>query len=87
MFDWIRRISASADRMGQMATTVGADLGTALEQGTLSPVGLRTALARCQGCSEACACDGWLATHTAGADEPPAYCRNADLFLELRTLD
>lgn len=87
MFAWMRRISASADRMGRMATTVGTDLGEALEHGTLGPSGLRSAVARCQGCSDACACDSWLDTHAAGADVPPAYCRNAALFRELRQTD
>ncbi|MCU0906238.1 MAG: DUF6455 family protein [Rhodobacteraceae bacterium] len=87
MLAWMRRISASADRVGRMATTVGTDLGAALEQGTLGPSGLRGAVARCQGCTEACACDDWLDSHAAGADRPPAYCRNVDLFLELRQVD
>ncbi len=85
MFDWIRRIGDSADRMGRMATTVGADMGSALEDGRLSPEALRSAVSRCHGCTEACACDAWLHTHPGGADTPPGYCRNADLFAELRT--
>lgn len=87
MLAWMRRISASADRMGRMATTVGTDLGAALDEGTLGPTGLRSAVARCQGCTDACACDDWLDSHSAGADRPPAYCRNVDLFLELRQSD
>lgn len=87
MFAWMRRISASADRMGRMATTVGTDLGEAIEDGMLGAGGLRAAVIRCQGCTDACACDSWLDSHAAGADVPPAYCRNADLFLELRQSD
>lgn len=84
MFAWISRIGESADRMGRMATTVGADMGSALEDGRLSPEGLRAAVGRCNGCTEARACDGWLDSHPGGADTPPGYCRNTELFAELR---
>jgi hypothetical protein len=84
MFARIRRIGESADRMGRMATAVGADMGGALEDGRLAPEALRSAIRRCHGCTEACACDAWLDTHPGGADTPPGYCRNAELFAELR---
>lgn len=84
MLTWISRIGESADRMGRMATTVGADMGTALVDGRLSPEGLRSAVGRCHGCTDSCACDAWLETHQGGADTPPGYCRNTDLFADIR---
>jgi hypothetical protein len=87
MFAWMHRITDSADRMGRMATTVGADLGQALEDGRLGPGGLRAAVARCTGCTEGCACDAWLDAHPGGADTPPGYCRNTDLFADLTRPD
>jgi hypothetical protein len=79
------RVRGSVDRMARMATLVGADMGNAFRDGRLSPEDLSSAITRCHGCTEADECDAWLEAHPDSADRPPGYCRNADLFDDLRS--
>ena len=72
-----------ADLMDRMATAQGVDLEETMMAGHLTPDELGDAVLACTGCSASDACGKWLATHEAGADTTPGYCRNADLFAGL----
>ena len=71
------------DLVKRMAEAVGADLPRALSDGTLTPEGLRGAVASCTGCACPDACGDWLDRTAAGTAAPPGYCRNADLWSRL----
>ena len=79
-----RKLDRHADLVNRMASTVGADLETALLRGQLGGQELRSAVLRCVGCEGGADCPDWLAAHETGATETPEYCRNRNLFAALR---
>lgn len=80
-----RTLTRHAQLVNDMAGTVGADLPRALAEGRITGEGLREAVIRCTGCTEAEACGHWLDAHQGKAETAPGYCRNAALFERLKT--
>lgn len=76
----LKRHATLVDRM---AGTLGLDLEEIALRGEVSVDEIGDAVLACTGCTRPDACDHWLDTHEAGADHPPGYCRNADLFARL----
>ncbi|QBF30958.1 DUF6455 family protein [Thalassococcus sp. S3] len=74
------RIKHHADLVDRMAGTLGVDLEEAVLRGRTDMDEVTDAVLACTGCSCPEACDVWLSEHREGADNPPGYCRNADLF-------
>ncbi|MFW2544300.1 DUF6455 family protein [Primorskyibacter sp. 2E107] len=68
----------------EMAKVQSVDLEEQILRGALSVSELEDAVLRCIGCSQPCACEGWLATQQAPAAAPPSYCRNTELFADLK---
>ena len=77
----LRKHAALVDHM---ADTLGLDLQEEAMRGRLTFSEIEDAVLRCTGCTQPEACEHWLATRGGSAEEPPAYCRNADLFDDLR---
>lgn len=78
-----------AHLVDRMATATGVDLEEEMLRGNLSIPDLDDAVLRCTGCTCPNACTTWLAQHSGPFAEgqpatPPAYCRNADLFADLK---
>lgn len=67
-----------------MASTLGLDLEEQMMRGKLTFSELDDAVLNCTGCTQPCACEAWLASRKGVAQVPPFYCRNAQLFEELR---
>ncbi|KPQ06796.1 MAG: hypothetical protein HLUCCA12_09315 [Rhodobacteraceae bacterium HLUCCA12] len=82
---FINRIDRHADLLKRMAETVQADLGAALESGSLSGEDLRRAMFTCVGCNHAAECPGWMDAHGDGAAAAPGYCRNRGWLARLRS--
>lgn len=82
-----QKISRHARLVEHMADALGVDLVENLMEGVLTPEELDAAVLSCTGCPNPEDCDHWLETHDDGrAEETPDYCRNAQLFRELRAL-
>ena len=79
--DTLKRHAALVDRM---ATARGLDLEEHLLRGNLSIPELDDAVLRCTGCSDPGSCETWLAGQGGHAEATPSYCRNAELFEELK---
>ena len=79
-----KRLDHHADLVNRMADTVGADLEESLLRGELSGQTLRSAVMRCTKCEGGAECPDWLEAHRDGAAQAPAYCRNGDLFAQLK---
>ncbi|MGR3377675.1 DUF6455 family protein [Salipiger abyssi] len=73
-----------ATLVDHMANTLGLDLEEQMLRGKLTFSQLDDAVLSCTGCTQPCACETWLATRAKTADAPPFYCRNTQLFDELR---
>lgn len=83
----IRRHAGLVDRM---ANLMGTDLEEAVMRGSLSPDALPDMVLRCTACANPDGCEVWLAQQEAategqGAATPPYFCRNADVFDELKS--
>lgn len=68
----------------RMAATQGVDIDEVVQRGDLPNADLRDAVYTCVGCSDVNPCEHWLDGHGKGAADTPSYCRNADLFKELK---
>jgi len=79
-------LKAHAALVDQMATTVGVDLEEAVISGAARFDDLADAVLRCTQCSDPEHCKGWLAQGEART-APPAYCRNIELFADLKGKD
>ena len=73
-----------AGLVDSMANAQGLDLEEQMLRGNLSVGALEDAVLRCTGCAQPDACKAWLAGQTDAVAAPPDYCRNAELFAELR---
>ncbi|MFZ7091798.1 DUF6455 family protein [Primorskyibacter sp. 2E233] len=73
-----------AGLVDQMANAQELDLEEQILRGNLSISELDDAVLRCTGCTQPCTCETWLATRSAPVDAPPEYCRNAELFQDLK---
>lgn len=80
----IKTLTKHADLVNRMSATVGADFGEAVADGRLAAESLRSAVLRCSSCGQPDDCARWLAAHGQGADAPPGYCRNGELFSDLK---
>jgi hypothetical protein len=80
----VKTLTRHADLVNRMAHAVGADFGDAIAAGRLSGESLRGAVLRCTGCANPSDCARWLEAHPEGADAAPGYCRNGELFSELK---
>ena len=72
-----------AGLVDSMADTVGVDLEQAMLEGRLSVDQLSDVVLTCTGCSEAEACERWLAMQKETVSETPDYCRNTETFQRL----
>ncbi|WP_114966248.1 DUF6455 family protein [Alkalilacustris brevis] len=82
--NFFKRIDQHAALVGQMADTVGIDVGEAMASGRLEPESLRGAVLRCMRCDSVEECSAWLYAHAdATAESPPDYCRNRELLERL----
>lgn len=72
----IKRIDHHADLLKRMADTVHADLGAALESGSMNAEEIRRAIFSCMGCKGASECPSWMDAHPQGSAAAPEYCRN-----------
>jgi hypothetical protein len=73
-----------AQLVDRMASALGLDLEEETMRGHLTMDELTDAVLNCTGCTGTEDCTQWLATRTTPETTPPAYCRNAHLFAELR---
>ncbi|MEM8877831.1 MAG: DUF6455 family protein [Pseudomonadota bacterium] len=72
-----------AERMNRMSEITHADLAEALIKEQLSPEDYRRAVVSCTRCSQPGACDAWLDAHQSSDEQPPAYCRNRQMLVDL----
>lgn len=79
-----RDLKTHAALVDRMAQAVGVDLEEAVLQGVADFDELAEAVLRCTGCSDPEHCTGWLDEDRARA-APPAYCRNTELLLSLKS--
>lgn len=79
------KLNQHAGLLNKMADTLGVDLAEAAQEGRLAPEDLRASVLRCTGCSDPAECMHFLVEHAAtGAEAAPEFCRNRQLFSELR---
>ncbi|MEC3861262.1 DUF6455 family protein [Mesobacterium sp. TK19101] len=76
----LRRHAQLVDRM---ADALGIDLEEEALRGHLTISEIDDAVLRCTGCTNPDSCEHWLDTGPQASD-PPGYCRNAELFGDLR---
>ncbi|WGW05119.1 DUF6455 family protein [Tropicibacter oceani] len=77
----LKRHAGLVDRMAQAQ---GLDIEEQMLRGNLSMTELEDAVLRCTGCDQPCTCESWLASRSAPVDVPPEYCRNTEMFADLR---
>lgn len=77
----LKRHAALVDRMSR---TLGLDLEEEMMRGQMQIDALGDAVLRCTGCANADECDRWMTQQKAGAEAPPDYCRNAEIFAALK---
>lgn len=70
----------------EVAGKLGLDLEDSALSGNLSIGAIEDAVLRCANCSDPGGCERWLASTTGMADEAPDFCRNTELFHELKTV-
>lgn len=78
-----RTLKRHADLINRMADAQGVDLDARMMEGLLTPGKLADAVLACTGCTNPGDCTHWLESHEAGAPAPD-YCRNVDLFADLK---
>lgn len=81
------RLKHHAALIDRMANTLGIDLEEEVLRGSMPADELPDAVLRCSGCTNPADCDSWLTRNEKGeqaAQATPGYCRNADLFRDLR---
>ena len=79
-----KTLKRHAGLVDRMAEAQGLDIEEQMLRGHLSVTELEDAVLRCTGCEQPCACESWLATQNTPVEAPPAYCRNAEIFADLR---
>lgn len=79
----LKTLKHHANLMDRMADTVGVDLQDAVIQGAARFDDIADAVLHCTECSNPAHCAAWL-EKTPAAEEPPGYCRNAELFARLK---
>ena len=77
------RYTRHARLVSKMADRVGVDLIEDMQRGEIDSEDLRMMVHRCEGCTDPEACEKLLETG-AMLDNPPAYCRNAERFAQLK---
>lgn len=80
-----------ADLVDRMAGALGVDLEEAVMRGDMGPDALPDMVLRCSACASPGQCEDWLARNprhadTAGPETTPYYCRNAEVFDDLKRL-
>lgn len=78
------RLSRHAALVDHMADALGLDLDDKMMQGALTPEELSDAVLRCTLCSSPDQCETWVDSHARPQPDTPDYCRNAQLFRDLR---
>ncbi|MFU8883335.1 MAG: DUF6455 family protein [Rhodobacterales bacterium] len=83
-----------ADLVDKMAGALGVDLEESVMRGDLSPDALPDMVLRCSACANPAQCADWLSrnprfsdaagVNTSGPDTAPYYCRNAEVFDDLK---
>ncbi len=73
-----------AQLVDRMADTLGLDLEESILRGQMQIDDLSDAVLRCTGCTQPGACQHWLAETPRPQATPPGYCRNSDLFADLK---
>ncbi|WP_425101589.1 DUF6455 family protein [Tropicibacter sp. S64] len=73
-----------AHLVDEMAAAQGLDLEEQILRGNLTVSDLEDAVLRCTGCSQPCTCETWLNARQGPIEEPPAYCRNTELFSDIK---
>ena len=79
----IKHHAALVDRM---AGVQGIDLEEAVMRGQTETADIADVVLKCTACTDPGACAHWLDAHQDGADNVPAYCRNAAFFDILKDL-
>lgn len=78
------KLKRHAALVDDMATAHGLDLEEQMMRGRLRFSELEDAVLRCTGCTHPDDCAHWLTTEATKGAATPGYCRNADLFTELK---
>lgn len=79
--DQLRKHAALVDRM---ASARGVDLEEAALRGRITPGEISDAVLSCTACTHPEDCQRWLDSGTDPEGAAPEYCRNADLFTDLK---
>lgn len=79
-----RDFTRHARLVDHMATALGIDLEEQMLRGKLGFTQLEDAVLSCTNCTQPCACETWLASLGGTELDPPFFCRNTELFGELR---
>jgi allantoicase len=82
MFD-LRAIGERIVRVRRVGHNLGVDIDTAVAAGAISPEAADAMVRRCLTCEAPEDCTEWLENYPDGAREPPAFCRNRNLFQRL----
>lgn len=79
------KLKQHAALFSKMAQAAGLETETALISGAwLSPGDISDAVLRCTQCAGVKHCERWLASVDTADNAAPGFCRNRDLFAELR---
>jgi len=77
----LKRHAILVDRMAAQA---GIDLQEAAMRGRITIAEIEDAVLRCTGCAQPCACESMLDRMDLPAGQVPDFCRNSEVFSELR---
>jgi hypothetical protein len=78
-----RTLKHHASLVDRMATVQGVDLEEKMMEGLLTPGDLGDAVLACTGCANPGDCEHWLDAQPDSGTAPD-YCRNVDLFADLK---
>ena len=73
-------LSRDAGLLNEMADVLGVDLIDTAMAGKIGEAQLREAVANCAQCDSPTGCERWLNAHRTGANAPPVFCCNNDLW-------
>ncbi|CUH74686.1 DUF6455 family protein [Tropicibacter naphthalenivorans] len=79
-----KTLKRHARLVDDMAQAQGVDLEEQILRGKLTVTELEDAVLRCTGCSNPDTCEHWLAAQSGEATQGPDYCRNGQMFQDLK---
>lgn len=79
-----QKITRHTKLVNHMADALGVDVDEKMMQGALTPDELDAAVLRCTACTSPEDCEHWLDTRDGPVEDAPDYCRNVQLFEDLR---